>query len=71
MIALSSDKVALDFTNVADEVVVNLRAAYGTELAVRIEIEATNGTCFEDGEVRAVSAHARTLKFDQSGFEEG
>lgn len=70
MIALSSDKVALDFTNVADEVVVNL-GAYGTEVAVCIEIEATNGTCFEDGEIRAVSAHARTLMFDQSGFEEG
>ena len=67
---LNSDKIALDFKNIADEVIANLRAADGTELTVRIEIEATNTTGFEDGKVRTVSENARTLKFDQSGFEE-
>jgi predicted AAA+ superfamily ATPase len=67
---LNSDKIALDFKNIADEVLANLRAADGTELTVRIEIEATNTTGFEDGKVRTVSENARTLRFDQSGFEE-
>ncbi|MEI2811955.1 MAG: DUF499 domain-containing protein [Nocardioides sp.] len=67
---LNSDKIALDFKNIADEVIANLRAADGTELTVRIEIEATNSIGFEDGKVRTVSENAKTLKFDQSGFEE-
>lgn len=67
---LNSGKIAMDFKNIADEVIANLRAADGTELIVRIEIEATNSTGFEDGKVRTVSENARTLKFDQSGFEE-
>lgn len=67
---LNSDKIALDFKNIADEVIANLRAADGTELTVRLEIEATNTTGFEDGNVRTVSENARTLRFDQSGFEE-
>lgn len=67
---LNSDKIALDFKNIADEVIANLRAADGTQLTVRIEIEATNATGFEDGKVRTVSENAHTLKFDQSGFEE-
>ncbi|WP_310964088.1 DUF499 domain-containing protein [Nocardioides terrisoli] len=67
---LNSDKIAVDFKNIADEVIANLRAADGTALTVRIEIEATNLVGFEDGKVRTVSENARTLKFDQSGFEE-
>ncbi|HMM95053.1 DUF499 domain-containing protein [Phycicoccus sp.] len=67
---LNSDKIALDFKNMADEVIANLRAADGTKLTVRIEIEATNTTGFEDGEVRTVLENARTLRFDQFGFEE-
>ena len=67
---LNSDKIAMDFKNVADEVIANLRADDGTELTVRIEIEATNQRGFGDGKVRTVSENAKTLKFDQSGFEE-
>ncbi|USQ75327.1 DUF499 domain-containing protein [Ornithinimicrobium cryptoxanthini] len=67
---LSSDKIALDFKNIADEVIANLRAADGTQLTVRIEIEATNSTGFADDKIRTVSENAHTLKFDQSGFEE-
>ena len=67
---LNSDKIAMDFKNIADEVIANLRVDDGTELTVRIEIEATNKTGFGDGKVRTVSENAKTLKFDQSGFEE-
>lgn len=67
---LNSDKIAVDFKNIADEVLANLRADDGTELTVRIEIEAVNKSGFGDGRIRTVSENARTLKFDQSGFEE-
>jgi predicted AAA+ superfamily ATPase len=66
---LSPDKVALDFKNIADEVIANLRNP-GIHLVVKIEIEATDSAGFDESAVRTVSENAKTLKFDQSGFEE-
>ena len=40
-------------------------------LNVTIEIEATSPDGFDDAKVRTVSENATTLKFEQSGFEEG
>lgn len=67
---LASDRMAMDFKNVADEVIAHLRDAPGARLVVRVEIEAVDGTGFDEQQVRTVSENARTLKFDQSGFEE-
>ena len=67
---LNPEKFVLDFKNITDEVLAHLRDVGGTELVVRIEIEATNPAGFDDSKVRTVSENARTLKFDQSGFEE-
>lgn len=55
--------------NEADEVITHLRQP-GTDLVVKIEIEATDAAGFDESEVRTVSENAKTLKFDQSGFEE-
>ncbi|WP_193376452.1 Swt1 family HEPN domain-containing protein [Mycobacterium sp. UM_CSW] len=66
---LSSDKIALDFKNIADEIISNLREP-STSLVVKIEIEATDASGFDESKIRTVSENARTLKFDQSGFEE-
>ena len=65
---ISSDKIALDFKNISDEILANLRRP-GVSLVVRVEIEASNSTGFEESTVRTVSENAKTLKFDQSGFE--
>jgi len=67
---LNADRIALDFKNIVEEVIAHLRADPGANLTVRLEIEATDTTGFEEGKVRTVSENARTLKFDQSGFEE-
>lgn len=67
---LNADKIALDFKNIAEEVIAHLRADINTNLTVRIEIEATDTAGFDEGKVRTVSENAKTLKFDQSGFEE-
>lgn len=66
---LSADKIALEFKNVAEEVISHLRST-GTNLVVKIEIEATDPAGFDDSKIRTVSENALTLKFDQSGFEE-
>ncbi|WP_210731572.1 Swt1 family HEPN domain-containing protein [Mycobacterium intracellulare] len=66
---LSADKIALEFKNVAEEVISHLRST-GTNLVVKLEIEATDPAGFDESKIRTVSENALTLKFDQSGFEE-
>jgi predicted AAA+ superfamily ATPase len=68
---LQSDRYASDFKKLADEVLGPLGATPGVELSVTIEIEATAPAGFDDAKVRTVSENATTLKFEQSGFEEG
>ncbi len=63
--------MAMDFRNVAEEVIAHLRNDPGARLVVRLEIEAVDETGFDEQQIRTVSENARTLKFDQSGFEEG
>jgi predicted AAA+ superfamily ATPase len=66
---LTPERYAVDFRNIADEVIAHLVAS-GADVRVRIEIEADHATGFEDAKVRTVSENATTLKFEQAGFEE-
>ena len=66
---LNPDKIALDFKNIAEEVLAHLRAG-DASVVVRIEIEATAPGGFGEAKIRTVSENAKTLKFDQAGFEE-
>jgi hypothetical protein len=66
---LNSDRIALDVKNIVDEIIANLRDP-DTELSIKLEIEATKTTGFEENKVRTLSENAQTLKFDQLGFEE-
>lgn len=67
---LRSDRIAVDFKNIADEIIAHLRADSGIQLTVRLEIEASDTDGFDESKVRTVSENAKTLQFDQSGFEE-
>lgn len=67
---LSSDRYAMDFKNVADEVLAHLASAPGATVKITLEIEATVPDGFDESQVRVVSENAATLKFEQSGFEE-
>lgn len=67
---LSPDRYAMDFKKVVDEVLAHLAGTPGVQLSVRIEIEATSPSGFDEGKVRTVSENARTLRFTESGFEE-
>ena len=68
MKTISSDKIALDFKNISDEVLANLRQP-GASLVVKVEIEASDSNGFDENTIRTVSENAKTLKFDQAGFE--
>lgn len=61
---------ASDFKKVADEVLAPLAATPGVEMTVTVEIEATTSEGFDDPKVRTVSENAKTLKFEEGGFEE-
>lgn len=59
----------LDLQNITEEVIAHLRQP-GTHLSVRIDIEATRSSGFDDNVIRTVSENATTLRFDDSAFEE-
>ena len=63
-------RMSRDAGQVADEIVRHLAGLVGTDVDVRIEITARSGDGFDDEIVRTVTENARTLKFDQHGFEE-
>jgi len=68
---LQAGRYATDFKKLADEVLGPLAAVPGVTISVRVEIEATAPEGFDDAKVRTVSENAATLKFEESGFEEG
>jgi hypothetical protein len=63
-------RMSRDAGQVADEVVKHLAGLTDTNVEVRIEITAASEDGFEDYVVRTVTENAKTLKFDQHGFEE-
>ncbi|HKF81438.1 MAG TPA: Swt1 family HEPN domain-containing protein [Solirubrobacterales bacterium] len=67
---LSGERYAMDFKNVADEVLAHLASVPGATVTITLEIEATTPEGFDESQVRVVSENATTLKFEQSGFEE-
>jgi hypothetical protein len=67
---LSGERYAMDFKNVADEVLAHLASVPGATVTITLEIEATTPKGFDESQVRVVSENATTLKFEQSGFEE-
>ena len=70
VVRLNPERYGRDFSRVAQEVLAHL-AGEGTTLDVSIEISASNPGGFSDNTVRVVTENARTLKFDQHGFERG
>jgi hypothetical protein len=68
---LQPDRYASDFKKIADEVLGPLGTTPGVTLNVTIEIDASTPSGFDDAKARTVSENAITLKFEQSGFEEG
>lgn len=63
-------RMSRDAGQVADEVVKHLAGTVDTDVEVRIEITAKSEDGFADDVVRTVTENAKTLKFDQHGFEE-
>jgi hypothetical protein len=60
---------AREYGRIPSEVIQHLATIEELELEVHQEITAVARTGFDESKVRTVSENARTLKFEQSGFE--
>jgi uncharacterized protein len=69
-IKLDETRIGRDAGKVAEEIVQHLTALLGSEVEVTLEIQARLPGGAPDSVVRTVSENARTLKFDDCGFEE-
>lgn len=67
---LDPERYGKDITKVAQEVIQHLAAQEGVDLDITVEITAVKKDGFPDTTVRIVSENARTLKFEDSGFED-
>ncbi len=69
-VTLDPIRMSRDASQLADEVVRHLAALVDADVQVRVEITASSEQGFDDDVVRTVTENARTLKFEQHGFEE-
>jgi hypothetical protein len=63
-------RMGRDAGEIAEAVVQHLASVLGADVEIRLEIEAKIPDGASDDVVRTVTENARTLKFDQHGFEE-
>jgi hypothetical protein len=69
-VSLDPHRYTRDFGRLYQEVIQHLAAPNDVDLKITVEIEAVKKDGFPDDKARIVSENARTLKFDQSGFED-
>jgi hypothetical protein len=68
-VRLNPNRVGLDASRIADEVVAHLVGQVGAEVTVTLEIEASLPDGASTQIVRTVTENSRTLKFTSHGFE--
>ena len=69
-VSLDPERYTRDFGRLYQEVIQHLAAPDDVDLEITVEIKAVRKDGFPDDKARIVSENARTLKFDQSGFED-
>ena len=68
-VKLDATRVGRDAGQIADEVIAHLSALVGAEVQLTLEIEAHVPDGTPEHVIRTVTENSRTLKFDDSGFE--
>ena len=69
-VRLDPERYGRDINRLYQEVIQHLAAPEGVDLEITVEITASKRDGFPDDKTRIVSENARTLKFDQFGFED-
>lgn len=65
---VNPERYAREFNRIGQEILPHLTGE-GVDLTITVEIRATHRDGFPEDKVRVVNENARTLKFDQFGFE--
>ena len=68
-VRLDPTRLGRDAGVIADEVIAHLSALLGANVRLTLEIEAEIPAGAPDNVVRTVTENSRTLKFEDSGFE--
>ncbi|MCY4372401.1 MAG: Swt1 family HEPN domain-containing protein [Spirochaetaceae bacterium] len=68
-VPLDVGRVALDASQIANEVIAHMDGLVGAKVTVTLEIEAERPDGFPDHVVRTVNENSSTLKFSDHGFE--
>ena len=68
-VKLDATRVGRDAGQIADEVIAHLSALVGADVQLTLEIEAHIPDGTPEQVIRTVTENSRTLKFDDSGFE--
>jgi hypothetical protein len=67
---LDPERYVRDFNKLYQEVIQHLAAPDGVDLETTVEISASKRDGYPDDKARIVTENARTLKFEQYGFED-
>ena len=68
--SVDPERYSRDLTRLSQEILQHLAALDGVDLQVTVEIHARRPEGFPDDKARVILENARTLKFDQSSFED-
>jgi len=66
---LQPEKMSLEASNIANEIIALLKSKYHAEVKVTLEIEASDREGFDENTQRAVRENCNTLKFRNAEFE--
>ncbi|KWW97478.1 ATPase AAA [Carbonactinospora thermoautotrophica] len=66
---VNPERYSRDLNRVVQEILPHLAAAEGVDLEITVEISARKADGFPEDKIRIVTENARTLKFEQYGFE--
>ena len=68
--SVDPERYSRDLTRLSQEILQHIAALDGVDLQVTVEIHARRPEGFPDDKARVILENARTLKFDQSSFED-
>lgn len=64
------ERYGRDLTRLSQEILQPLTSVEGAVVRIRVEIHAERPEGFPEYKIRVIQENARTLRFDQSGFED-
>ncbi|MGH3973663.1 MAG: hypothetical protein ACRDS9_10110 [Pseudonocardiaceae bacterium] len=70
MYSVDPERYGRDLTRLSQEILQPLTSVDGARVRISVEIHAERPEGFPEDKIRVIQENARTLRFDQSGFED-